>query len=315
MMPLRTAVIGVGYLGAFHAQKYAALPGVELVGVADCNPARAAEVASACGCRAFNDHRALLDQVDAVSVVVPTQQHFQVARDFLMHDVHVLVEKPIATSIEQADELIGLAEAQRLVLQVGHLERFNPVLLAAVTQVNTPLFVESVRVAPFGLRGTDVNVVLDLMIHDIELIQFLVKSPVVTIDAIGAPVFTAEEDIVNARIGFENGCVANVTASRISRKSERTMRVFQRDAYLVLDFQNRKLLTANRSQADQQQAVVPQLQVVEQELSQSDLLLAEISSFVEAITTGKEPLVHGRIGRMALETALKINTALRRGMA
>lgn len=315
MMPLRTAVIGVGYLGAFHAQKYAALPGVELVGVADCNPARAAEVATACGCRAFNDHRALLDQVDAVSVVVPTQQHFQVARDFLMHDVHVLVEKPIATSIEQADELIGLAEAQRLVLQVGHLERFNPVLLAAVTQVNTPLFVESVRVAPFGLRGTDVNVVLDLMIHDIELIQFLVKSPVVTIDAIGAPVFTAEEDIANARIGFENGCVANVTASRISRKSERTMRVFQRDAYLVLDFQNRKLLTANRSQADQQQAVVPQLQVVEQELSQSDLLLAEISSFVEAITTGKEPLVHGRIGRMALETALKINSALRRGMA
>lgn len=314
MMPLRTAVIGVGYLGAFHAQKYAALPGVELVGVADCNPARAAEVASACGCRAFNDHRALLDQVDAVSVVVPTQQHFQVARDFLMHDVHVLVEKPIATSIEQADELIGLAEAQRLVLQVGHLERFNPVLLAAVTQVNTPLFVESVRVAPFGLRGTDVNVVLDLMIHDIELIQFLVKSPVVTIDAIGAPVFTAEEDIANARIGFENGCVANVTASRISRKSERTMRVFQRDAYLVLDFQNRKLLTANRCQADQQQAVVPQLQVVEQELGPSDQLQAEISSFVEAITTGKEPLVHGRIGRMALETALKINTALSRGM-
>ncbi len=315
MTPLRTAVIGVGYLGAFHAQKYASLPGVELVGVADSNPARAAEVAAACGCRAFDDHRVLLGQVDAVSVVVPTSHHFEIAREFLANNVHVLVEKPITTTIEQADALIGLAEAQRLVLQVGHLERFNPVLLAAVAKVDRPLFVESVRVAPFCPRGTDVNVVLDLMIHDIELIQYLVKAPVVSIDAIGAPVFTVEEDIANARIGFGNGCVANVTASRISLKSERKMRVFQRDAYLVLDFQNRKLLAANRLQADQQQVTVPQLQLVEQDLGQSDPLLAEISSFVEAIVTGREPLVNGYAGRMALETALKINAALSRGMA
>ncbi|MGE0157261.1 MAG: Gfo/Idh/MocA family oxidoreductase [Geobacter sp.] len=315
MTPLRTAVIGVGYLGAFHAQKYASLPGVELVGVADSNSARAAEVAAACGCRAFDDHRALLGQVDAVSVVVPTRHHFEIAREFLANNVHVLVEKPITTTIEQADALISLAEAQRLVLQVGHLERFNPVLQAAVAKMDRPLFVESVRVAPFCPRGTDVNVVLDLMIHDIELIQYLVKAPVVSIDAIGAPVFTAEEDIANARIGFGNGCVANVTASRISLKSERKMRVFQRDAYLVLDFQNRKLLAANRLQADQQQVTVPQLQVVEQDLGQSDPLLAEISSFVEAIVTGREPLVNGYAGRMALETALKINAALSRGMA
>jgi predicted dehydrogenase len=315
MTPLRTAVIGVGYLGAFHAQKYASLPGVELVGVADSNPARAAEVATTCGCRAFTDYRVLLGQVDAVSVVVPTSHHFEIAREFLANNVHVLVEKPITTTIEQADALIGLAEAQRLVLQVGHLERFNPVLLAAVAKVDRPLFVESVRVAPFCPRGTDVNVVLDLMIHDIELIQYLVKAPVVSIDAIGAPVFTAEEDIANARIGFGNGCVANVTASRISLKSERKMRVFQRDAYLVLDFQNRKLLAANRLQADQQQVTVPQLQVVEQDLGQSDPLLAEISSFVEAIAAGSEPLVNGYAGRMALETALKINAALSRGMA
>lgn len=315
MTPLRTAVIGVGYLGAFHAQKYAVLPGVELVGVADCDAIRAAEVAAACGCRAFDDHRALLGLVDAVSVVVPTRQHYHVARDFLMHNVHVLVEKPITTSIEQADELIGLAEAKQLVLQVGHLERFNPVLQAAVAKVDKPLFVESVRVAPFGPRGTDVNVVLDLMIHDIELIQYLVKSPVVSIDASGAPVFTAEEDIANARIGFENGCVANVTASRISLKSERKMRVFQRDTYLILDFQNRTLLAANRQQGDLQQEASPQLQVVQQELDRSDPLLAEISSFVEAITTGNNPLVSGHAGRMALETALKINAALTRGMA
>lgn len=315
MTPLRTAVVGVGYLGAFHAQKYAALPGVDLVGVADSNPARAAEVASACGCRAFSDHRELLGRVDAVSVVVPTRYHHQVARDFLANNVHVLVEKPITTSIEQADELIGLADANRLVLQVGHLERFNPVLLAAVEKVTKPLFVESVRVAPFGPRGTDVNVVLDLMIHDIEIIQYLAKSPVATIDAIGAPVFTGEEDIANARIGFANGCVANVTASRISLKSERKMRVFQRDAYLVLDFQNRKLLTANRRPDDQWQEAMPQLQLTEQELGPSDPLLAEINSFVEAITAGREPLVSGRTGRMALETALKINAALSRGVA
>ena len=315
MTPLRTAVIGVGYLGAFHAQKYAALPGVELVGVADCDAARAAEVAAACGCRPFDDHRALLGLVDAVSVVVPTRHHFQIARDFLSNNVHVLVEKPIAATIEQADALIGLAELKQLVLQVGHLERFNPVLQAAAAKVDKPVFVESVRVAPFCPRGIDVNVVLDLMIHDIELIQYLVKSPVVSIDAIGAPVFTAEEDIANARISFDNGCVANVTASRISLKSERKMRVFQRDAYLILDFQNRTLLAANRQQGDLQQADSPQLQVVQQELDRSDPLLAEISSFVEAITTGSKPLVSGHAGRMALETALKINAALTRGMA
>jgi predicted dehydrogenase len=295
-------------------KKYAALPGVELVGVADSNPARAAEVAAACGCRAFDDHRALMGQVDAVSVVVPTRHHFQIAHDFLSHNVHVLVEKPIATTIEQADALIGLADVKRLVLQVGHLERFNPVLQAAAAKVDRPLFVESTRVAPFWPRGIDVNVVLYLMIHDIELIQYLVKAPVVSIDAIGAPVFTAEEDIANARIRFGNGCVANVTASRISQKSERKMRVFQRDAYLILDFQNRTLLAANRQQNDQQQATVPQLQVVEQELGQSDPLLDEISSFVEAITTGNEPQVSGYDGRMALETALKINAALSKGM-
>jgi len=244
-------------------------------------------------------------------VVVPTRHHFQIARDFLSNNVHVLVEKPIAATIEQADALIGLAELKQLVLQVGHLERFNPVLQAAAAKVDKPVFVESVRVAPFCPRGIDVNV----MIHDIELIQYLVKSPVVSIDAIGAPVFTAEEDIANARISFDNGCVANVTASRISLKSERKMRVFQRDAYLILDFQNRTLLAANRQQGDLQQADSPQLQVVQQELDRSDPLLAEISSFVEAITTGSKPLVSGHAGRMALETALKINAALTRGMA
>ncbi len=311
MSRLRTAVVGVGYLGNFHAQKYAALLDVELTGVVDSDAARASEVAAACGCAAFTDYRELIGRVDAVSVVVPTQYHHQVALDFLSAGVHVLIEKPITVTIEQADELIAVADDKKLVFQVGHLERFNPVLMAAEEVLTAPLFVESVRIAPFKPRGTDVNVVLDLMIHDIDIIQHLVKSKVARIDAIGAPVFTAEEDIANARIAFENGCVANVTASRISLKSERKMRIFQRDAYLTLDFQNKKLLVAKRG-AGELMPGIPNVQVQERELGQSDPLLSEISSFVEAIQQGGQPQVSGRDGRMALETALKINEALNR---
>ncbi len=311
MSRLRTAVIGVGYLGNFHAQKYAALEAAELVGVVDSDSARAAEVATACNCQPFSDYRDLIGKVDAVSVVVPTQYHHQVAKEFLAAGVHVLIEKPITVTIEQADELIALADAGQLVFQVGHLERFNPVLMAVEELLVEPLFVESVRIAPFKPRGTDVNVVLDLMIHDIEIIQHLVKSPVARIDAIGAPVFTGEEDIANARIAFENGCVANVTASRISLKSERKMRIFQRDAYLTLDFQNKKVLVAKRGEGELFPGV-PNVQVQERELGQSDPLLSEISSFLEAIREGKQPQVSGRDGRMALETALKINESLAR---
>lgn len=311
MSALRTAVIGVGYLGNFHAQKYAALEEAELVGVVDSDAARAAEVAAACGCKPFSDYRELIGRVDAVSVVVPTQYHHEVAREFLAAGVHVLIEKPISVTIEQADELIALADANKLVFQVGHLERFNPVMMAAEEVLSEPLFVESVRIAPFKPRGTDVNVVLDLMIHDIEIIQHLVKSPVARIDAVGAPVFTGEEDIANARIAFENGCVANVTASRISLKSERKMRIFQRDAYLTLDFQNKKVLVAKKG-AGELLPGVPNVQVTERELGQSDPLMLEITSFVEAIKEEKQPQVSGRDGRMALETALKINQGLNR---
>lgn len=311
MSALRTAVIGVGYLGNFHAQKYAALPDVELVGVVDNDPKRAAEIANALGTRAYCDHRELLGQVDAVSVVVPTQFHHAVARDFLAAGVHVLIEKPITVTIEEADELIELAEKNRAVFQVGHLERFNPVLVALEGVLQEPLFIESVRIAPFKPRGTDVNVVLDLMIHDIEIIQHIVKSPVERVDAIGAPVFTGEEDIANARILFQNGCVANVTASRISLKSERKMRIFQRDAYITLDFQNRKVLVAQKGSGELFPGV-PNVKVDERQLGEADALRSEIESFISAIRTGTPPQVSGRDGRMALETALKINTSLDR---
>jgi predicted dehydrogenase len=311
MSALRTAVIGVGYLGNFHAQKYAALTDVELVGVVDSDPVRAAEIAAALGTKAYTDHSELIGKVDAVSVVVPTQYHHRVARDFLSAGVHVLIEKPITVTIEEADELISIAEAKKVVFQVGHLERFNPVLVALEGVLREPLFIESVRIAPFKPRGTDVNVVLDLMIHDIDIIQHIVKSPVERIDAIGAPVFTGEEDIANARIQFENGCVANVTASRISLKSERKMRIFQRDAYITLDFQNRKVLVAGKGNGELFPGV-PNVQVDERELAQADALLNEIESFIGAIRGGGPPQVSGPDGRRALETALKINKALGR---
>jgi predicted dehydrogenase len=311
MRELRTAVIGVGYLGNFHAQKYAAISGVKLVGVVDNDAVRVAEIASALDTLPYTDHLELIGKVDAVSVVVPTQLHYLVARDFLAAGVHVLIEKPITVSLDEADELIAIADEKKLVFQVGHLERFNPVLVALEGILIQPLFIESVRIAPFKPRGTDVNVVLDLMIHDIELIQHIVKSPVGRIDAIGAPVFTGEEDIANARIIFENGCVANVTASRISLKSERKMRIFQRDAYITLDFQNRKVLVAQKGSGELFPGV-PNVKVDERELGQSDALLNEIESFIAAIREGKPPQVSGRDGKMALETALKINASLDR---
>ncbi len=311
MSIIRAAVIGVGYLGNFHAQKYAQLPDVELVGVADSDPQRAREIAAALGTRAFDDYRELIGMVDAVSVVVPTQYHHAVAQKFLAAGIHVLIEKPITVTIAEADELIALSEQQGVVFQVGHLERFNPVLVALEGVLAEPLFIESVRIAPFKPRGTDVNVVLDLMIHDIDIIQHIVKSPVERIDAIGAPVFTGEEDIANARILFKNGCVANVTASRISLKSERKMRLFQRDAYITLDFQNKKLLMARKG-AGELFPGVPNVKVDERELGEADALKNEIESFLRAIREGKAPEVSGHDGRMALETALKINSCLGR---
>ncbi len=309
--PLRTAVIGVGYLGSFHAQKYAAIPDVQLVGVVDSDPARAREVADSLGVSSHGDHRELIGQVDAVSVAVPTQFHHAVARDFLAAGVHVLIEKPITVTIEEADELISLANSRGVVFQVGHLERFNPVLMAIDGILSEPLFVESVRIAPFKPRGTDVNVVLDLMIHDIEIIQHIVRSGVRRVDAIGAPVFTGEEDIANARILFDNGCVANVTASRISLKSERKMRIFQRDAYITLDFQNRKVLVAQKGSGELFPGI-PNVRVDERELGQADPLLREIESFIAAIRNGTPPEVSGLDGRMALSTALTINNSLGR---
>jgi predicted dehydrogenase len=306
MEKIRAAVIGVGYLGRFHAQKYAALPDCELMGVVDSNPEVAARVASELGTAPLGDYRALLGRVDAVSVVTPTPSHAEIAAAFLGAGSHVLVEKPITETGEQAQRLIELARAHGRVLQVGHLERFNPAILAAEPLLTTARFIECLRLAPFKERGTEVNVVLDLMIHDIDLVQMIVGSSVASLDAVGTPVFSAEIDIANARLRFANGCVANVTASRVSLKTERKLRVFRDDAYLSIDL-HQKILTVIRKRA---QPVGPgelPVHIEERSLAQGDALLAEIQAFVAAIRGLGPVIVSGEDGQRALRTAIAIS--------
>jgi predicted dehydrogenase len=309
MKRIRTAVIGVGYLGQFHAEKYGQLSNAELVAVADTSRERAEEIATRLGTKACADYRELIGQVDAVSIVTPTRYHYEAASFFLEQGIHVLLEKPITTTLEEADDLIRIAAKQRAVLQIGHLERFNPAFTALSGVINKPGFIEAVRVAPFKPRGTDVSVVLDLMIHDIELIQHIVGAGVKRIDSVGAPVFTGKADIANARILFENGCVANVTASRISKGTERRMKIFQHDAYINVDFQEKKVAISRKGHGEMFPGI-PNVEVEEKGFEQGDALKSEIEAFLEAITTGKPPLVTGEDGRRALETALLINKQL-----
>src|SRR6185369_3402442 len=267
-------------LGRFHAQKYAALAECELVAVADSSVEVGSALAQELGTRSVTDYRDLLGKIDAVSIATPTASHFEIAQRFLQAGVHVLVEKPITESVEQAQQLIASARSAGRVLQVGHLERFNPAILAAEPQLSTPRFIECHRLAPFRERGTDVNVVLDLMIHDLDIVQTMVGAPIATIDAVGTPVFSEEIDICNARIRFTNGCVANATASRVSLKTERKMRVFEDDAYLSLDLQQ-KILTLIRKRAPTDAPGALPVTIEEQALEQGDALKAEIESFLD----------------------------------
>jgi predicted dehydrogenase len=311
MKKIRAAVVGAGYLGRFHAQKYAQLPDCELVGVADSQAAVAARVAAEVGARPYEDFHSLLGQVDAVSIATPTPTHCDIALAFLQAGAHVLVEKPITDTPAQAERLVQVARQCGRVLQVGHLERFNPAVLAAEPLLARPRFIECQRLAPFRERGTDVDVVLDLMIHDIDLLQMIVGSPVVALDAIGTPVFSAEVDIANARLRFGNGCVANVTASRVSLKTERKLRVFSDDAYVSIDLQQ-KILTVirKRSGSAAQPAALP-VHIEEQSFEQGDALLAEIRAFVAAARGEGVAVVSGEDGLRALRTAVAITARVR----
>lgn len=309
MSKLKCAVVGVGYLGKFHAEKYAALPECELVAVVDSNPETAQAVAANNHTEARTDYRELLGHIDAVSIVVPTSLHFEIARDFLAAGAHVLVEKPITTTVEEADELICLAAENDRVLMVGHLERFNSAILGMNLTQDKPLFIESHRLAPFNPRANDVSVVLDLMIHDIDIILDIVDSEVERIDAKGVTVLTGDTDIANARIAFKSGCVANVTASRVSLKVERKMRLFMPNAYISVDFQNR-VLARHRKGDREMFPGVPEILSEESVFENGDALMEEIKHFVSCIRRGGEPLVSGHAGRRALATAIAITQSL-----
>jgi predicted dehydrogenase len=306
---IRCAVVGVGYLGRFHAQKYKQIEDAELIGVSDASLERAQVVATELGVEAIADYKTLIGRVDAVTVASTTRTHYEIAKFFLQNGVHVNVEKPMTVTIAEAEELVSLSKSKNLKLQVGHVERFNPALQAAQEKLKTPLFIECHRLAAFKPRGVDVDVVLDLMIHDIDVIMSLVKSPVKSVSAVGAPVLTKVVDIANARIEFESGTVANVTASRVSQNATRKFRVFQQQQYLSIDFGSGEVnLTtktgewpANPGPDDQ----VP-LEFEAWSLEKGDALLAETKSFVNAIRTGGAVVVTGDDGLSAMRVATAI---------
>jgi predicted dehydrogenase len=302
---MRTAVIGVGYLGRFHAQKYASLANSQLVGIADPSAAARSAVAAELKVAAHADYRDLLGKVDAVSIVTPTPLHYEVAKAFLETGASVLVEKPMTVTVQEGESLIQIARRAKRTLQVGHLERFNAAVQALQPVLTVPRFIESARLAPFKHRGTDVDVVLDLMIHDIDLILSIVRSPVVAVDAIGSSIFSKEIDIANARLRFANGCVANATASRVSLKTERRLRLFQDDAYLSVDL-HQKVLTVIRKADGVGPDGVPQVVIDENNYEQGDAIKTEIEAFLHAAATGSAPPVTGEDGLLALRTAVSI---------
>jgi predicted dehydrogenase len=307
--PLRAAVVGVGHLGRFHAEKYATLDGVRLAGVVDRDPERARQVADALGVRVFTDHRALAGAVDCASVAVPTADHAAVARDLLAAGIDVLIEKPLASTVAEGAALVEAAATHGRILQVGHLERFNPALRAAAAVITEPRFLECHRLAPFVERGTDVDVIRDLMIHDLDVIQSFIAAEVEAVEAVGVPVLTPRVDIANARLRFANGCIANVTASRVSMKRERMLRLFQPDAYVAIDYDQRKVRIVRRIPARAPGALA-EIEADEHDAGQGDPLRDEIASFVDAVRTRSTPLVSGRDGLRALQLAERIAASI-----
>lgn len=310
MSKLKTAVIGVGYLGKFHAEKYATLDNSELVAVVDVDTDAAQVIANKHGAEALTDYKSLLGKVDAVSIAAPTTLHHKIARDFLEHGTHVLIEKPIAVTVAEADDLIERAQANNLLIQVGHLERFNSALLGLDDVLEKPKFIESNRIAPFNPRATDVNVVLDLMIHDIDIILDIVKSDIKDMRVSGTDVLTQSTDIANARLEFENGCVANVTASRVSAKTERKMRIFQHNAYISVDFHNHVLNVYKKGDREMYPGI-PEIVSKESTYENNDALLLEITAFLDSIQNGAPVIVDGKDGRRALDAAIRISALLK----
>ncbi len=302
---LRVGVVGVGYLGRLHAKIYASIPDVELVGVADINAATAAQIAAAYRCAAFTDSRELLPRIDAVSVVVPTSVHRQVAEPFLHNGVHMLLEKPVASTVADAQAIVDLAERPETILQIGHLERFNAGVMALAERVGVPRFIEVHRLGTFVERATDVDVVTDLMIHDIDIVLSLVKSPLHYISAVGSSVVTAHIDIANARLEFTNGTVANVTASRVSNKRFRRIRVFSENRYQALNFADQQIDIV-RAASPPSDGGFPEIINERVQVEPRPPLDAELEHFATTVRNRAQPLVNGRDGLAALEVAAQV---------
>ena len=312
MNKLRTAVIGVGYMGKFHAEKFAASADAELVAVVDADAGRAKEIAAALGCAYESDYRAWLAKLDAVCVAVPTERHYAVVRDCLEAGVHVLVEKPLSRTLDEADLLLELARAKQLVLQVGHLQRFNPAFQALAAQGGRPLFIDIERLAPFKARGTDVDVVLDLMIHDLDLVLALAKAPIEQVSASGFRVLTDAIDIANARIEFADGCIASVSASRVSQSPVRKLRVFRHDAYVSADLQEQRLRHVRKGREGENASGIVES---EQAFERADELRAQAHAFFQAVRGQGAPLVTGEQGRQALALALQVGRLVEERLA
>jgi len=300
---LKCGVAGVGYLGRHHARIYHALDSVELVGIYEPDDERAIGIVSEYGCRRFNSLEALGDACDAVSVVVPTDRHCEVALPLLDLSCHLLIEKPLCSSVTEAEAILASARKAGVLVQVGHVEHFNPVMSYLEEEVDRPRFITTERLAPFQPRGTEVGVVLDLMIHDIGVVLQLVRSPVARIEGVGVSVLSSTEDIANARVVFENGCVANLNASRVSMKKLREIRVFQDSAYLSLDFMNQSGHLVKK--------VGPSLAKQDIPIEKGEPLLLELASFTESVQRAREPKVGGSLGKSALEVALTITEQIR----
>jgi predicted dehydrogenase len=296
--PVRVGVVGVGHMGREHARIYAQLPQAAFVGVYDAEFATARKVAQQHQCRAFETLQELIENTEAVSIATPTSAHFDTASRFLLAGRHVLIEKPIANTTEEASQLVDMAREKGCVLQVGHIERFNPVLQALEERLTRPRFIESHRLSPYPGRSTDIGVVMDLMIHDLEIILHLVRSPVASVDAVGVPVLSKGEDIANARIRFENGCVANITTSRISPEKLRKIRVFQDDAYISLDYMKQEGLIYRKQGNQITREDIP--------VFKDEPLKRQLASFLECVQRGGEPVVSGDHATGALRVAAEI---------
>lgn len=303
---LKVGVIGVGHLGEYHVQKYRKLPDVDLVGIVDSDKDRANEIGKRYETKVYRSHPELLKDVDAVSLAVPTTAHFEVAKDILSENIHLLIEKPITYELGSADTLVRMADERNLILQVGLVERFNPAVVKMISLLNQPVFIEAHRMNKFTPRGTDTDVVLDLMIHELDIILHMVPSKVKELHAVGMSVVTGKTDIANVRINFENGVVANISSSRVSHKNIRKIRVYQPDLYLESDCLKRSI---NITRLDDENGDLANLQELTPETIEypySDPLADEIGAFVKAVTTGENPVVSGKDGKQALKLSLDI---------